>query len=53
MKRVGVMVNGRKAHAAEAVRRVAAEAAAVGLELVADSRAAAVAGAGLGCNAWW
>jgi NAD+ kinase len=45
MKRVGVMVNGRKAHAAEAVRRVAAEAAAVGLELLADSRAAAVAGA--------
>ncbi len=44
MKRVGVMVNCRKARAAEAVRRVAAEAAAVGLELVADSRAAAVAG---------
>jgi NAD+ kinase len=45
MKRVGVMVNCRKTHAAEAVRRVAAEAAAVGLELLADSRAAAVAGA--------
>jgi len=44
MKRIGVMVNSRKRHAAEAVRRVAAEAAAAGLELVADSRAADVAG---------
>jgi len=44
MKKIGVMINWNKARAAETLRRVAADAAAIGLELTVDRRAAAVAG---------
>lgn len=44
MKQAGVMINWDKARATEALRQVAAEAAAIGLDLIVDHRAAAVAG---------
>ncbi len=44
MKKIGVLINWSKARAAETLRRVAADAAAAGLELTVDRRAAAVAG---------
>lgn len=44
MKKIGVMVNWDKTRAAETLRRVALDAAALGLELTVDQRASAVAG---------